>query len=109
MTSPKPQDSLNRSPTASGDQDYSHLRELESVTVWAGGGGKGKARRLVIRAGEVYCITPSNPAKLRNRDRVCRVLGFINVSPSCGDVVARVRFLDNNRQGRAELHELVPV
>jgi hypothetical protein len=63
-----------------------------------------------LHVGRRYIIRPPNPAKLRNRDRECWVLAFVPVSDThAGDIVAKVRFLDNNRVGRAELNELRPL
>jgi hypothetical protein len=48
--------------------------------------------------------------KKKHRDRRCVVLGFVPVSEfHPRDIVAKVRFLDNNRIGRTELDELVSV
>ena len=99
---------MYQSPTASPSLDASLLEELQSIKVEFSIDKKTWVRR-VVHVGNEYRIEPHNPAKLRNRNRECRVLGFTHVSSSHGDVVARVRFLDNNRQGRAELNELVPL
>lgn len=66
--------------------------------------------KRTLHVGRRYIIRPPNPAKLRNRDRVCLVLAFVPVSDSHSrDIVAKVRFLDNNRVGRAEPNELRPL
>jgi hypothetical protein len=69
-----------------------------------------KRRETVIHVGSEYRVDPLNPAKLRNRARICRVLDFVPVSESHSQsIVAKVRYLDNNRVGRAELSDLVPI
>jgi hypothetical protein len=98
---------MYRAPTACPSPD-ALIVEAQSIKVEFSIGKKAFVRR-VIHVGHEYRIEPHNPAKLRNRNRECRVLGFTHVSSSHGEVVARVRFLDNNRQGRAELSELVPL
>ena len=69
-----------------------------------------KEGKRTLHVGRRYIIRPPNPAKLRNRDRECLVLAFVPVSETHPhDVVAKVRFLDNNRVGRAEPNELQPL
>ena len=55
-------------------------------------------RTTTIKPGNTYVVRPLNPKKMKNRDRQCTVLGFIETED--GDTVAVVRYLDNNRQGR---------
>jgi hypothetical protein len=66
-------------------------------------------RKTTVRIGGEYVVKPLNPRKKKHRDRPCVVIGFVPVSEQHPrDVVAKVRFLDNNRTGRAELGDLVP-
>lgn len=65
--------------------------------------------KRTLHVGRRYIIRPRNPSKLRNRDRECLVLAFVPVSDTHSDIVAKVRFLDNNRVGRAEPNELRPL
>jgi hypothetical protein len=70
----------------------------------------GLSRTVIVTVGHEYVVEPSNPRATRNRGRHVRVLGFVPVSPSHPrDIVAKVRYLDNNRVGRAELGNLVPL
>jgi hypothetical protein len=69
-----------------------------------------KRRKMTIKVGKEYVIQPLNPLKKKHRDRRCVVLGFVPVSEfHPRDIVAKVRFLDNNRIGRTELDDLVSV
>jgi hypothetical protein len=69
-----------------------------------------KQRRATIKVGREYVIQPLNTQKKKHRNRRCVVLGFVPVSEfHPRDIVARVRFLDNNRIGRTELDDLVSV
>lgn len=75
------------------------------VSVTAG----GRSRKVTLVAGEEYVVQPLNPQKLKHRGRRCLLLDFVPVSDSHPkDLVAKVRFVDNNRIGRAELADLVP-
>ena len=78
--------------------------KLAVMTIY---GSKGKT---TLRVGKEYIIEPLNPLKKKHRNRRCIVLDFVPVSDSHPiDIVAKVRFLDNNRVGRAELADLVGV
>lgn len=68
-----------------------------------------KKRKGVINVGLTYVVDPMNPAKSRNRGRVCRVIDFVPVSDFHPELVAKIRYLDNNRIGRAELDDLLPI
>ena len=57
-------------------------------------------RTTTIKPGNTYVVRPLNPKKMKNRDRQCTVLGFVETEN--GDAVAVVRYLDNNRQGRIQ-------
>jgi hypothetical protein len=66
-------------------------------------------RKTTLEIGGEYIVKPRNPQKEKHRDRPCVILDFVPVSEQHPrDVVAKVRFLDNNRMGRAELGDLVP-
>ncbi len=66
-------------------------------------------RKATLTAGNAYIVRPLNPRKQKHRGRLCVILDFIPVSESHpNDTVAKVRFVDNNRIGRAELSDLVP-
>jgi hypothetical protein len=63
---------------------------------------------LTLEIGREYIIEPLNPKKLKNRGRHCLLLDFIPVSDSHPrDIQAKIRYLDNNRIGRAELGDLI--
>ena len=65
-------------------------------------------RRVVLKIGEEYVVHPLNGQKKKHRDRHCVILDFVPVSGAQPrDVVAKVRFLDNNRIGRTDLDDLV--
>jgi len=68
----------------------------------------GKLRReMTLSVGKTYIIKPLNVRKTKNRDRQCTILDFVPVSEyHPNDIVAKVRYLDNNRIGRAELEDL---
>jgi hypothetical protein len=67
-------------------------------------------RKSTIKVGKDYVIQPVNILKKKHRNRRCTVLGFVPVSDSHPrDIVAKVRFRDNNRTGRAELEDLVSI
>lgn len=66
-------------------------------------------REVTLEVGKEYIVQPMNPRSTRNRDRKCVILGFVPVSKAHPhDTVAKVRYLDNNKIGRAELSDLVP-
>ena len=71
----------------------------------------GARNRIInVSEGHEYLVNPLNPAKLKHRGRRCIVLEVISVSENHPrDFVAKVKFLDNNRTGRVELGDLVPV
>jgi hypothetical protein len=76
--------------------------KLAVMTIY---GAKGKT---ILRIGKEYIIQPLNPLKKKHRNRRCIVLDFVPVSESHPiDIVAKVRFVDNNRIGRTELDDLV--
>lgn len=67
------------------------------------------SRETTLDIGGEYIIQPLNPQKKKHRDRRCVILDFIPVSEfHPKDTVAKIRFMDNNRIGRAELSDLVP-
>jgi len=79
----------------------------DKLTVMTFYSSKGKT---TLRVGKEYIIQPRNPLKKKHRNRRCIVLDFVPVSDSHPrDIVAKVRFLDNNRIGRTELADLVSV
>ena len=66
-------------------------------------------RDVEIETGKEYIVQPLNPQKLKNRGRHCLILDFVPRSGSdANDLVAKVRYTDNNRIGRAELSDLIP-
>lgn len=71
--------------------------------------GTEPQRQVEVKTGEKYIIQPNNPRKLKNRGRHCLVLDFVPISDSDPDgyMVAKVRFLDNNRIGKADLADLI--
>jgi len=72
--------------------------------------GFGDERREVtLEVGKEYVVQPTNPRRTKNRNRKCVILDFVPASESSPqDTVAKVRYLDNNRVGRAEPSDLVP-
>jgi hypothetical protein len=82
------------------------LNDQLTVTVRLG----SQQRNATIKVGKEYVIQPLKSLKKKHRNRRCVVLEFVRVSDSHPrDIVAKVRFLDNNRIGRAELGDLVSV
>ena len=72
--------------------------------------GKSAKREGTITVGKKYTISPLNPQKKHNRGRNCIVLDFVPVSEfHPHDMVAKIKFLDNNRVGRADFDELEPI
>ena len=66
-------------------------------------------RKSELEVGKEYVVQPMNPQKTKNRGRKCMILDFVPVSEfHPHDTVAKVRYLDNNRVGKAELSDLVP-
>ncbi len=77
----------------------------EAITVTTVYGSK--ERKMVLRVGSEYVVDPLNSRKMKHRDRRCVILDFVPVSDDHPkDIIAKVRFLDNNRVGRAELDDL---
>lgn len=67
-------------------------------------------RTVIIEVGRQYVVKPHNKQKLKHRDRECVLLDVVPVSEfHPRDLVAKVRFLDNNRIGRTELDDLAPL
>lgn len=70
--------------------------------------GVKEPREVEIEVGKEYVIQPLNPQKTKNRGRRCLVLDFVPVPESYpDDTVAKVRYLDNNRVGKAKLSDLI--
>ncbi len=68
-----------------------------------------KPHKITLEVGKRYVVQPLNSQKKKHRDRRCVLLDFVPVSDShARDIVAKVRFIDNNRIGRTELDDLVP-
>jgi hypothetical protein len=66
-------------------------------------------RNTEIETGKEYIVQPLNPRKLKNRGRHCLVLDFVPVSEAHpNDIVAKVRYIDNNRIGKVNLSDLIP-
>jgi hypothetical protein len=66
-------------------------------------------REVELEVGKEHLVLPVNPRKTRNRDRKCVILDFVPVSESYPQAtVAKVRYLDTNRVGVAEISDLVP-
>lgn len=64
-------------------------------------------RETVLEIGKEYVVQPLNRLKKKHRDRHCVILDFVPVSDFRPmDLVAKVRFLDNNRIGRTDLGDL---
>jgi len=67
-------------------------------------------RRVVLEIGKEYLVSPINRYNMENRGRRCILLEFVPYSPDKPeDILARVKFLDTNRNGRIELEDLIPV
>ena len=79
---------------------------MQMMKVTSGVNGQ---RDVEIETGKEYIVQPPNPQKLKNRGRHCLVLDFVPVSESQPDyIVAKVRYTDNNRIGKADLSDLIP-
>jgi hypothetical protein len=77
----------------------SDIKTMEVVSM------HGKTRRqVVLEVGKEYVIQPLNPRSTKNRNRKCILLGFVAVSEHEPDYIkAKIRYLDNNKVGRAEI------
>ena len=62
-------------------------------------------REVLLEVGREYVLSPLNPRARRYRGRRCAILGFVPTSDG-KDTVAKVRYLDTNRVGRAKLIHL---
>jgi len=79
------------------------------IMVVGSGYAKKSSREVEMVVGRKYQVPPANPSKKKHRDRVCVLLDIIPISESHPmDLVAKVRFMDNNRIGRVDLSDLVP-
>jgi hypothetical protein len=97
---------MGASPSNPSTPEKQQLNQQMTVITSVG----SKQRKTTIKVGKEYVIQPLNILKKKHRDRRCLVLGFVAVSDSHPrDIVARVRFRDNNRIGRAELDDLVSI
>jgi hypothetical protein len=76
----------------------SHIIHLSS-------NGKERAA-IAYTTGNTYRVDPTNPQKKKHRDRVCTILEF---DDDFMPQNASVRFHDNNRIGKVDLSDLVPV
>jgi len=86
--------------------DLSDGSQTQTITVF----DHGRAREAIVEVRKEYVVAPRNPGKKRNRGRHCIVLAFTPAPESHPrNMVAKVRYLDNNRVGRAEVDDLVPV
>lgn len=87
--------------------DFDLDEEAEFTTLDQSG---GTLRKVHIFAGRTYQIVPHNPRAVKNRGRVCTVIGIIpqfSKHDHAGKAV--VRFHDTNREGEAECRELLEV
>jgi hypothetical protein len=70
----------------------------------------GLHRRIFMEIGRTYRVVPLNERKTKNRNRECVLVEIVPVSASHpDDKVAKIRFTDNNRIGRADFGDLLPV
>lgn len=70
----------------------------------------GSQRKVHIFAGKTYEVVPHNPRAVKNRGRICTVIGIIpqfSRHDHAGKAV--VRFHDTNREGKADCSELFEV
>jgi len=71
--------------------------------------GFGGEQSVTLDVGKEYVVQPANPRATKNRNRKCVILDFVPASDARPhDIVAKVRYLDNNRVGRVEPSDLVP-
>lgn len=80
-------------------------RKSVLVTFWYA----AQERKVELVVGRTYRVEPLNSRKLKNRGRECLLLDFVPVSKQDPSMVAKVRFLDNNRIGKIEYSDLVPI
>lgn len=70
----------------------------------------GLHRRIFLEIDRTYRVVPLNERKTKNRNRECILVDIVSVSVEHPeDKVAKIRFMDNNRIGRAALGDLLPV
>lgn len=79
-----------------------HARRMARVALATHGDAQ---REVLLEVGREYIVSPLNPRAQRNRGRECSILGFVPTADGEG-TVARIRYLDTNRAGRAKLDHL---
>jgi murein DD-endopeptidase MepM/ murein hydrolase activator NlpD len=65
-------------------------------------------REVLLEVGREYVISPLNPEVQRYRGRRCELLAFVPRSDGT-ETVAKVRYVDTNRVGRAKLAHLAEI
>lgn len=66
---------------------------------------EGNTKKLTIKVGEEYIVNPSNPLKLKHRDRIGIVRSF-KQNERNGVLKAHLRFFDNQNFGWVEVGDL---
>lgn len=61
-------------------------------------------RNLTLKIGEEYVVSPLNPKKMKNRGRRVLIRDF--TPNQRGDAEVRVKYLDNNKAGKAFAEDL---
>lgn len=59
---------------------------------------------LTLKIGEEYVVSPLNPQKMKNRGRRVLIRDF--TTNQRGDAEVRVKYLDNNKAGKAFAEDL---
>jgi hypothetical protein len=62
---------------------------------------------LDIEIGGVYIVKPDNPRKLKHRDRIVTVRGFV-LDDIGNPTEVSVKFHDNNATGKVDIADLAP-
>ena len=66
--------------------------------------GDNTVRKLTLKIGEEYVVSPLNPKKMKNRGRRVLIRDFTRTEK--GDAEIRVKYLDNNKAGKAIAEDL---
>ena len=66
--------------------------------------GDNTVRKLTLRIGGEYVVSPLNPKKMKNRGRRVLIRDFTRTEK--GDAEIRVKYLDNNKAGKAIAEDL---
>jgi hypothetical protein len=88
------------------EDENNNITEVVSEFFKYNGNGKmKKERKIRLVIGNEYIVQPDDPAKEKHRDRKCVIRQFITNDSGTPQQV-QIKFLDNNRVGKADIHDL---